>query len=535
MAAAAPPPPALQTDAAVVDIDEADNTAAVPVDYGYGPGVARPGKRLARAIAAAQAMKPFSVPVGSTSAGTVGFYGRAVPWPVIPISATLMPDGRVMSFGTDGQGNQGAQLIYDVWDPTRGLDLGAHLVLPNVTETDIFCGGASLLTGTGQVLLVGGDLTIGGKRNFSNNLAEIFNPTTNTISAAAPMQYARWYPSVISMPSGERVVLGGRISPTAAAITPEVYNPTNGWRALDGASSDTAFNFRSLGWYYPRGYVTRLGQVFILGPDGAMWSLNPTGSGSLTRYRNMAPPGLRWLPVVMYTPGTILALRANATSVTIGINGVAPVATDAGMVSQDRIWANGTVLADGTVVVTGGSAVVNALTGIAYQNETWDPATRQWTRGAVATKPRLYHSIALLLPDGSVLTAGGGAPGPLRNLNAEIYYPPYLYLKDGSGQPAPRPSIVTSPSEVVLGSAFQATVGATDRIVRVAMMRLGSVTHSNNADQSHHQVPFRQTGAALTVTLPTDKGIMPPGHYMMFAFNRAGVPSIASIMRVSTP
>ena len=75
------------------------------------------------------------------------------------------------------------------------------------------------------------------------------------------------------------------------------------------------------------------------------------------------------------------------------------------------------------VLVTGGSAVANQLTGVAYAATIWNPATGQWTLGASAVKPRLYHSTALLLPDGSVLTAGGGAPGPVKNLNAEIYYP----------------------------------------------------------------------------------------------------------------
>ncbi len=37
-----------------------------------------------------------------------------------------------------------------------------------------------------------------------------------------------------------------------------------------------------------------------------------------------------------------------------------------------------------------------------------------------------------------VLVAGGGAPGPLVNLHAEIYYPPYLY--DAAGSFAPRPA-----------------------------------------------------------------------------------------------
>ncbi|MCX7384865.1 MAG: galactose oxidase early set domain-containing protein [Alphaproteobacteria bacterium] len=516
-------------------LEEEVQLTPAPVDYGYGLGVARPGKRLARIIAATQSNSASSVPVGSANAGAVGFYGPAVPWPIIPISATLMPDGRVMSFGTDSYGNVGAALIYDVWDPTRGLGTDAHLVLPNMTATDIFCSAASLLLGGGQVLVVGGDLTINGVNKNSNNHVELFDAAANTLTSTAPMQYARWYPSIVSMPSGEKVVLGGRLDPITAAITPEVFNPTTGWRTLVGATSNAAFSAPTFNWYYPRGFVSRGRNVVVLARDGTMWSLDPTGTGVITQFANYAPPAPHKLPAAMYAPGLILALGGDASATTVNINGLTPTIRSAGNTSQHRAWSNATVLPDGKVLVSGGSAVANTLTGVAYQNETWDPATRQWTLGAVATKPRLYHSIGLLLPNGSVLTAGGGAPGPVTQLNAEIFYPPYLYRKDGTGQPALRPAIVASPGEVALGAAFQATVGPTDRIGLVTMMRLGSVTHSTNLEQNRLVVPVTQVGTALTVTLPSDKAVMPPGYYMMFALDRTGVPSVAAIMRVSAP
>ena len=86
--------------------------------------------------------------------------------------------------------------------------------------------------------------------------------------------------------------------------------------------------------------------------------------------------------------------------------------TSTGSPSQERFWSTLTVLPDGKVLATGGSAVANQLTGVAYQAESWDPATGRWTLGASAAKPRLYHSTAILLPDATVLTAGGGAAAP---------------------------------------------------------------------------------------------------------------------------
>ena len=91
--------------------------------------------------------------------------------------------------------------------------------------------------------------------------------------------------------------------------------------------------------------------------------------------------------------------------------------------STQRQWVSATVLADGRVLGTGGSAVENQLNGVNNVAEIWNPATGQWTQGTAGVNARLYHSTALLLPDARVLIAGGGAPGPLVNLNAEIYYP----------------------------------------------------------------------------------------------------------------
>jgi hypothetical protein len=139
----------------------------------------------------------------------------------------------------------------------------------------------------------------------------------------------------------------------------------------------------------------------------------------------------------------------------------------------------------------------------------------------------------MLLPDGSVLTTGGGAPGPVKNLNAEIYYPGYLY--DAAGQPAARPSLVSAPAllQLHLNQQFAATMGSADPISRVTFVRTGSVTHSFNPDQRFLDLSFTQAGQTLTITLPTtDPNVVLPGYHMLFVFNQAGVPSIAATVLV---
>src|SRR4029450_5543605 len=149
--------------------------------------------------------------------------------------------------------------------------------------------------------------------------------------------------------------------------------------------------------------------VFVLGNDGKTFYLNPAGNGTITQLPQTNPVGYSTLPTVMFAPGKLLSVRARSV-ILVDVNGPQPAVTPTGNLSRIRKWSNATVLADGKVLVTGGSAVANQLTGVAYTADIWNPATGQWTLGASAVKPRLYHSTALLLQDGTVLTGGGGAP-----------------------------------------------------------------------------------------------------------------------------
>jgi len=198
--------------------------------------------------------------------------------------------------------------------------------------------------------------------------------------------------------------------------------------------------------------------------------------------------------------------------------------------STRRQWVSATVLADGRVLATGGSTVVNQLTGVNNRAEIWNPATGLWTRGAPGRRARLYHSGALLLPDASVLVHGGGAPGPLTNLHAEIYYPPYLY--DASGAFRPRPVISSAPETVNLGVDFSVVSNSTN-IRRVTLVKTGSVTHSVNMDQRFIELAFTQSETTLFVESPHTAGEAPPGYYLLFVIDDVGVPSVAKIVQVN--
>src|SRR3954467_1150545 len=121
-----------------------------------------------------------------------------------------------------------------------------------------------------------------------------------------------------------------------------------------------------------------------------------------------------------------MATNGSALATVVDITGTNPVVTEAAPMSFARQWPSATVLPDGRVVVTGGTRFGNNGGADAiYPAELWDPASGIWTTGASAAQMRVYHSAAILMPNGAVLSTGGGAPGPVNNLNAELYFPPY--------------------------------------------------------------------------------------------------------------
>jgi hypothetical protein len=521
---------AAQTDGAAESIGFERDDGPKPIDFGPGPGVPLESALHAERMAAAAEAAPPSGPGASTK----GAFGPAVTWPIIPIHAVLLADGRVLTYGTSESGQQGAQFVYDVWNPAQGTGSGSHLVLPNTTGTDLFCSAQSVLAGSGNVLLTGGDRTVNGDRNYSDDATTIFYPKntaspTLALQSGQTMAFRRWYPSILPLANGDKVILGGRADPGILAPTPELYSESTGWRLLTGANSDAAFG-SGTAWYYPRAYKlpNDPANAFVLGHTGNMFHLNPAGSGKVTKLAKTTLGGSHMLPTVMFDAGKLLSVRSNRKVVVVNINGAQPSVTSTADIDQVRYWSNATMLADGKVLVTGGSAVANQLSGVAYAARLWDPATGQWTLGAPASKARLYHSTALLLPDGSVLTAGGGAPGPVKNLNAELYFPPYLYK-------GARPALSGTPAALSLSKTktFKATVGTGSQISRVTLLRGGSTTHANNMEQRFQRLAFTQSGTSLTITSPINPNYTLPGYYLLFVFDSNGSPSVARTIKIT--
>jgi hypothetical protein len=202
--------------------------------------------------------------------------------------------------------------------------------------------------------------------------------------------------------------------------------------------------------------------------------------------------------------------------------------------SQNRIEMEATLLPNGKVLVDGGSAKDEDATTASLQAETYDPVSNSFSSAGSNAFPRLYHNIQLLLPDATVLLAGGNpAQGVFEN-HIEIYQPSYLFNADGSAASRPQ-SPANPPSSITYGQSFTLSTPDASTISSVVLMKAGSVTHSFDMDQRYVGLSFTmgQASGSLTVTAPSSSNIAPPGYYMLFLVNQAGTPSVASWVRIS--
>ena len=445
-------------------------------------------------------------------------------WPLVPVHATLTPDGRVLTFGSDSGGTATGFFIYDVWDPTAGLT-GGHVTLPNTTGIDIYCGTSLILPESGEILIAGGATWTGTEASdVGNNESTIFAPGNDSLTRGEQLNRARWYASAVPLTNGDIYVQGG----LHGEDFPEVRERDGRYRLLTDAPTNQYY------FFYPRTYIAPDGRLFGFDTKGLMYFVTTHGLGSISPAGQLDQNVTgRPSTSVMYLPGKILQISGHGNrAVTIDVDGDTPVVASTSPLSSRRAWANATVLPDGRVLVTGGSGEPNQLVNVTNRAEIWNPDTGNWTVGASGRRPRLYHSFALLLPDASVLVGGGGASpdSPLNNFHAEIYYPPYLY--DPSGELASRPVIESGPQVIEPGKSFTITTTPGD-IARVTLVAAGAVTHGVNLQQRFVELAFRTSGSSISAEMPARAAETPPGYYLLFVLNEAGVPSLARIVRVN--
>lgn len=471
--------------------------------------------------------------------GVSGQWSSVIDTEVVPIFQAVLPNGKVLMW--DSVGDAAAEDYPDhtftramVWNPAddsyKRVDVQGY---------NIFCAGFAHLQ-NGNILVAGGN-----KNAALEGIVQthIFNWQTETWSLGKNMAAGRWYPSLATMANGELSIIGG--GPARA----EVYQTNGAIRPLPGFT-----NAMYGGRIYPFMGSRPDTLLQLYGPYNTMYSINSAGGGVVTgaagrdsRYRYYGSFATYGVGKTLVIGGGSLNEEGTTNSPTRSTvildtnTGLVPTVTNTNWLPVRRIQHNATVIADGTVLVTGGltsntrspgspNAVKSAIV--------WDPANPVWKELASANRVREYHSAATLLPDGRVLTGGGGVCGGCMangylEKNIEYFSPPYLYKKDGSGALASRPAISSAPTTININSAFTVASDQAATIAKIGIVGLSDTTHSVNQGQRYVPLRFNVSGTTLTVTGPPTGGVAPPGYYMLFIVDSDGVPSIAEMVQVA--
>jgi len=474
-----------------------------------------------------------------------------------PIHQIVLPTGKVLWLTPADDHEEGGRAY--VWNPatnqSRRVDAPRVRYDDGVTRpANLFCSGHALLA-DGRVLVAGGNLAYpapgGGPDSDFKGARWVFtfDPWTETWTRQPDMPRGRWYPTVTTLPDGTALIFSGTDETGANILNPDVERFTPA-PARDGVGTLAVVTRRSMS-YYPHVLVvpdaTAAGapagtQVLVAGPGMSDTMILSTSDWSWRDVPDLPTPRL-WsaavlMPSATGTPSKVMLIggsnlnltpSAQATTVTLDLNDVAAGWRPGPAMSAGRSHLNVAILPDDSLLaVGGGGGLGNSSLYFApvYSAERLTPSAGAWSSAGSLVDERTYHSTAILLPDGRVLSAGDdrSTHSPQAMRRGELYSPPYL----ASGV---RPSIDASPAAVRYGAPFGiATRGpAVDHAV---LMRPSAVTHSTDMDQRSVRLSMSGGGGALTLTSPSDPSVAPPGHYMLFVVDAQGRPSTARWIRL---
>lgn len=474
-----------------------------------------------------------------------------MPWqlssqlPINPIHAALGRTGKVLFFA--GSGNDASQAAYDnspkgvrLWDPQSGT-----LTTPTIPRDvngnpiDIFCAGHSFRS-DGRLFVAGGNLQYDPFCGIPDCF--LFNFTANGGSGAwikvASMNKGRWYPTVLTLGNGSIFALSGLDVDGSLVRHPEIYSASTGW---------SIFTQRTIYFsLYVHLILLSSGKIFYTGAQlGSNYNVTPRILTLPSQFNEaiaeqpvlglevpdkgnqaasvLLPPAQDQRVMIMGGGGGAATNRVNI----INLNASNPTYAAASYLHHPRMHHNAVILPDRTVFVCNGSRGEEDIEQSTLPAEIYNPATNTWT--AVETpivNGRVYHSVALLLPDGTVVVAGGNPQRGVYENRIEIYSPAYV------SQTRPTISNVPTTANYNKTITFYTNEPATS-IKWVHLIRPMAPTHGLDTEQRLIDMPIiSRSGNSLTVQTTGNRNIAPPGYYMLFVVNNYNIPSVASWIKV---
>jgi Domain of unknown function (DUF1929)/Concanavalin A-like lectin/glucanases superfamily len=487
---------------------------------------------------------------------------------VLAVHAALLPTGKVLFAAGSGNSDVrfngpgfGDTMLRNwtsvVWDPTINPPAGqdpeffhpATVHDPHGHVFDLFCGGETLLA-DGRVLSAGGTLAYdGGGRNFAGRPDTMaLSPVTEQWTVLRPMAHGRWYPTLIVLGDG-RVLVAAGLDETGHGRNHTLetyYAAPNRWQTLAMPPDLHQLPLYAHLYLLADGSICYAGGHMDDGPAAPLRLDLTRSPATVTPITGLAKVEAR------DQCSSVLLPPAQAQRIMIigGAPGPGPAIPDVDVVdltahpltyhplpplNSPRKHSNATLLPDRTVLVTGGSQRDEDSPLATNHAEIFDPAhpEKGWTQLAVAQITRMYHSVALLLPDGRVITAGGNPHrgqrvgweplngDPNEEMHLEIYSPPYLFR-------GARPTIDTVSSEWRYGQSVNIASPQAGAIKWASLISPGTTTHSFNTNQRLVDLPITaQSGGVVQIQVTAEPNLAPPGWYMLFLTDHNGIPSIA--------
>ncbi|KAL7555423.1 hypothetical protein ACA910_022372 [Epithemia clementina (nom. ined.)] len=477
-----------------------------------------------------------------------GVWEPVIDLDLVPAAAANLPDGRIVMWSAAARydfADGGGKTFSTILDPMQSPPQHSGANLEN-THHDMFCPGTAVFE-DGRVFITGGT---------DSKVTTIYNPFQGQLGEwieGPQMNVGRGYHSMAPLEDGTILTVGGSWSGGCMEKGAEVFDVATGeWTLKTGILTEPMMNTNDVQGIYRADnhmwlWTAPNGLVFHAGPSITMNWLDVSGDGSVTFAASRTGDIDSMMGcTVMFDIGKLLKVggaesyESGATTNSAYVidinNGMDVDVQRIGDMTFPRSKANAVVLPNGHVVVVGGTKTTQLFSDetAVLNAEIWDPNTNEFSVLPAMKIPRNYHSIAILLKDGRVLSGGGGLCGAcgMNHANVEILVPPYLL--DSNGNPATRPVIMSAPSSVTIGKTFNVQMD-TSGDHTFAIMRLGAVTHSTNNDARRIPLESKNNGGGtFEVAVPTNPSVALRGLYFLFAMNEDGVPSVAETVSLTS-
>lgn len=500
-----------------------------------GPGAGQvPALSALLGLVLAGGCQGEAAPTAGHEARAAGRWGPVIQLPTHPEQMATLPSGKVLMWPWAPGRREPRHGPVALWNPADG----SSKIYP---ESGLESASGLAFQPDGTLLSAGGDRPRGGVDG--NPRSFTFDYRTEALAEVASMASGRVAPGATTLATGEILVTGGLDENGRVNSVPELWDGRS-WSRIPEAENDES----GLG---PVQFLAPDGRLFRAGPERltdwldvatGTWSDVDPDERNQVRYHGAA---------VMYDDGKVLLTggcpvgpdagwaeqcrdTVLPTAEVIDLRDVGPVWRPVAPMARPRHSHHATLLPDGTVLITGGTdrpGIFNDEDAGILEAELWNPASETFTPVAPMAEPHHFQSTAVLLPDATVLVAGGrfgpGGDDVRFAWSGQIYSPAYL-------ERGPRPRISAAPDGVPYGAEFRIASPDGGMVTRVVLVGLSASRVGWNSGQRLIHLTFRTTRDGLAVAAPADPNLAPPGFYWLFALSDRGVPSLGRAIRIGT-